>query len=160
MEYSISLSEILVAVLTITAAGLGFIIREQKEKISTIQNQLSDKKYKLYHDIYSVFFNILKGQKGFEKTEEDKLAIFIMDIKKDILIYAPDEVVKKYFEWNRFVSNNGSDIQHAKIFLELFILIRKDMGHRDTSVTESEILGLIMSTDDELNKMKKLLNIQ
>jgi hypothetical protein len=44
-EISISLSDILVAVLTLVAAGLGYVIKEQFDKIKTIQNQLSDKKY-------------------------------------------------------------------------------------------------------------------
>lgn len=41
---SITLSDILIAVLTLVAAGLGYVIKEQYDKIKTIQNQLLDKK--------------------------------------------------------------------------------------------------------------------
>lgn len=64
MEFSISLSEILVAVLIIISSGLGYIIKEQKEKIKSINDQLSEKKYKLYYETYSILFDILKAEKG------------------------------------------------------------------------------------------------
>lgn len=71
MDISISLSEILVAVLTLIAARLAYIIREQREKIKTVRNQLSDKKYKVYNEIFSVFFDLIKGQKGLKKKGDN-----------------------------------------------------------------------------------------
>jgi hypothetical protein len=70
---TISLSDILVAMLTIFAGGLGYIIKDQREKIRTIQNQLSDKKYKVYHELYSIFFDLLKQQKNIQKKNENEL---------------------------------------------------------------------------------------
>lgn len=155
MDVSISLSEILVAVLTLVAAGFGFIIKEQKEKLKTIQNQLSDKKYTVYNEIFTVFFDILKGQKGLKETGEKDLATRLIDIKKDLFIYAPDNIVKKFIEWNRYISNNVGDIKHARIYLELFVLIRQDMGHEKTKIVEDDILRSIMTTDEEFGKMKE-----
>lgn len=157
MNYSLSISEMLVAVLMIIATGFGFIIREQREKIKAIRNQLSDRKYKLYYEIYSVFFDLIKGQKGLKKKGEKDLVAKLIDTKKDLLIYAPDEIVQKFLEWNRYISNNEGDIKHASIFLELFILIRKDMGQKKTEITEDDILRLIMTTDEEFEKMKLLI---
>jgi hypothetical protein len=149
MGVSISISEILVAVLTFVAAGFGYIIKEQRDKIKTIQDQLADKKYLLYNEIFSVFFDLIKGQKGIGKTREKDLAARLIDIKKDLFIYGPDLIVTKFIEWNRYVSNNQGDIKHAQIYLELFVLIRKDMGHVKTRITESDILRAIMTTDEE-----------
>ncbi len=157
MDVSISLSEILVAVLTLVAAGFGFIIKEQKEKLKAIQNQLSDKKYTVYNEIFTVFFDILKGQKGLKETGEKDLATRLIDIKKDLFIYAPDKIVKKFIEWNRYISNNAGDIKHARIYLELFVLIRQDMGHEKTIIVEDDILRSIMTTDEEFGKMKELI---
>lgn len=39
-----SFSEILIAMLTLIASGLGYIIKEQREKIRNIENQLSERK--------------------------------------------------------------------------------------------------------------------
>ncbi|HBF89384.1 MAG TPA: hypothetical protein DDX39_12150 [Bacteroidales bacterium] len=159
MEYSISLSEILVALLIILSSGLGFIIREQKEKIKSIKSQLSEKKYKLYYDIFSLFFDIIKSGKGMKKENDKILGTKIIDIKKDLLIYAPDLIVKKFIEWNRFVSNHEGDIKHAKLFLELFLLIRKDMGFPKTLVNESDILKIIMTTDTDVAQLKQMIEL-
>ena len=159
MEYSISFSDILVAILVFIASGLGFIIKEQKEKIKTINSQLSDKKYKLYYEIYSLFFDLIKSEKGDKKYNEKTLSLKIIDIKKDLLIYGTDSIVKKFIEWNRLISNNDGDIKHAKIYFELYILIRKDMGHPKTLINESDILKLIMTTDGEVEQMKRLIEL-
>jgi len=156
-EISISLSDILVAILTLLAAGLGFIIKEQFEKIKTIQNQLSDRKYKLYHEIYSLFFDLLKQQKSLQKKNDNDIVVRLIDIKKDLFIYAPDNIVKKFMEWNRYINNHSGDIKHIVVFLELFVLIRKDLGHIKTEITNLDILRSIMTTDEEFENMKKLL---
>lgn len=159
MEYSISLSEILVAVLIIVSSGLGFIIKEQKEKLKSIKSQLSDKKYKLYHDVYSLFFDLIKSEKGVKKQNIKAIGTRIIDIKKDLLIYAPDLIVQKFIEWNRYLSNHEGDMRHAKLFLELYILIRKDMGHPKTLINESDILKLIMTSDSEVEQMKQMIKL-
>lgn len=157
MDLSLSISEILVAVLMIIATGLGFIIREQREKIKTARNQLSDKKYKLYHEIFSVFFDLIKGEKRLKNKGSTNTVSQLIDIKKDMLIYAPDDIVKKFQEWNNYISNNEGDIKHAYIYLELFVLIRKDMGQKKTEISESDILRLIMTTDSEFTVMWNMI---
>lgn len=81
----------------------------------------------------------------------------LIDIKMDLLIYAPDDIVQKFLEWNRYISNNEGDLKHAYIYLELFVLIRKDMGHHKTDITEADILRLIMTTDSEFETMWNMI---
>jgi len=156
-ELTISLSDILVAVLTIFAGGLGYIIKDQREKIRNIQNQLSDKKYKVYHELYSIFFDLLKQQKNIQKKNENDIVNRLIDVKKDLLIYAPDIIVKKFLYWNNYINNHPNDIKHIVIFLEIFTLIRKDMGQSKSAITEMDILRSIMTTDEEFEKMKIML---
>ncbi len=159
MEYSFSYSELFVAILLIITSGLGFIIKDQKEKLKSIKSQLSEKKYKLYYDIYSLFFDLIKEEKSQKNKKNYSLETKIIDLKKDLLIYAPDSVAEKFIEWNRYISNNEGDMKHAKIFLELYILIRKDMGHPKTKIDELGILKLIMTTDKEVELMKQLIEL-
>jgi hypothetical protein len=159
MEYSISLSEILVAVIVLIASALGFIIKEQKEKIQTINSQLSEKKYKLYNEIYSFFFDLINPEKKSKNYNDKDLPIRIINAKKDLLIYAPDPIVQKFIEWTRYLMNNEGDLKHAKIFLELYVLIRKDMGHPKTTINERDILKLIMTNDLEVELMAKQIGL-
>ena len=157
MDYSLSLSEILVTSLTILAAGLGYIIKEQRDKLKSIRSQLSDKKYNLYYSIYSIFFELVKDTKNSKLNKKNNITERIFEVKKDILIYAPDKVVFLFLKWNRFISNNENDVKHAKIFLELFVEIRKDMGYKKTKISEKDILGMIMTSDNEVNTFYKLI---
>lgn len=159
MEYSISISEILAAVLFLLASGLGYIIREQKEKIKAIKSQLSEKKYHLYHEIYSSFFDLIIGEKSNKKHNEKTLMVKVVNMKKDLLIYAPDEILNKYIQWNSAISNNEGDPENGRIFLELFILMRKDMGHPKSNINETDILRLIMTSEDEVRKMKEHIKL-
>ena len=160
-EISISLSEILVGVLGIISAGLGYVIKEQRDKITSIQKQLSDKKYKLYHEIYSIFFDLFKQQKGLQKKEHvNTIGSRLIDIKKDLFIYAPDIIINKFTEWNNSVESEQGGIKHITVFLELFILIRKDMGHEKTEIAPLDILRSIMINDDEFKKIQEQINTE
>ncbi len=156
-EITISISEILVAVLAIIAGGLGYVIREQREKIKSIQNQLSDKKYKVYHEVYDIFFDFLKQYNKLQKKDDNAMTIRLIDVKKDLFIYAPDPVLKKFLDWNLYITKNPGDIRQILIFLEICILIRKDMGQYKTIITEVDILRSIMTTDAEFEKIKNSL---
>jgi hypothetical protein len=158
LNQTISLSEILLTAVSILAAGLGYIIREQKEKIKTIQNQLSDKKYTVYHEIYAIFFDLFKEQKGLSKASNNNdVTIRLIDIKKDLFIYAPDNIVEKFLEWNNMVTHEAGNKKHFKVFLELFVLIRKDMGQKETKINSNDILRSITSTEDDYQQLLKTL---
>lgn len=158
-EISISLSEILVGVLSILSTGLVYVIKEQRDKIKSIQMQLSEKKYKVYHEIYSIFFDLFKQQKGLQKKEQiNAIGSRLIDIKKDLFIYAPDNIINKFIEWNNSIDTDQGHIKHINTFLELFILIRKDMGHHKTEIVGLDILRSIMTNDEEFNKFKDQIN--
>lgn len=156
-EVSISLSEIAAAVLAIVAAGLGYVIKEQREQIKSIRHQLSEKKYRVYNEVFSIFFDVFKAQKNLIKASEDDLASRMIDVKKDLMIYAPDPILKKFFDWTNSTSSKNISPKHLKTFLELCVLIRKDMGNEKTSINPSDILRAIIDGDDEFEKIKDLL---
>jgi CRISPR/Cas system-associated endonuclease Cas3-HD len=151
---TIDLSDILVAILGILATGLGFIIKEQRERIKKVQEQLSDKKYVLYHEIFSIFFDIIKMQKNLLTEKDAKIVLRLLEVKKDLIIYAPDNVLDKFFQWNLSLTNTDNSYKQFDNFLDLFILIRKDMGHRKTTVTKDDILRSIMTTDKDFLELK------
>lgn len=149
----IDISDIVITILGMLATGLGFIIKEQREKIKKIQDQLSDKKYTLYHEIISVFFDLLSMQKKLKTEKEVNAVARLLEVKKDMIFYAPDNVLKKFLDWNRSLSDSDKFKQFNN-FLDLFILIRKDMGNQKTIVTKDDILRLIMISDEDFLEIK------
>ena len=156
-EVSVSLSEIFAAVFAVTATGLGYVVKEQRDKIKNIQNQVSDRKYRVYHEIFSFFFDVFKSQKKLNITTEDDLVLRLIDIKKDLVIYAPDPIVRKLIEWDVTRTSYPKDPRHLRTFLELFILIRKDMGHHKTSIMPEDILKFIMVDEKEFEAAKNMI---
>lgn len=140
------------------ATGLGFVIKEQREKIKKIQDQLSDKKYTLYHEIISIFFDILSIQKELKTEKEVDAVARLLEVKKDMIFYSLDNVLRKFLEWNRSLSDTSNRLKQFDNFLDLFVLIRKDMGYQKTIVTKDDILRLIMVSDKDFLEIKNRID--
>jgi len=162
-------AEIIATLMTILATVFGYIIKRQHDRLTEVKNQLSDKKYNLYHQIYSAFFdlvhnysiatkiaNLSKREKEIENVTS-ALTQNLLIIKKDIFIYAPDVVLTKFLAWTNLVTDNPKDQSHALLYLQLCVEIRKDMGHPKTEIKEDAILRAIMSSSSEFQEMWKLL---
>ncbi|MCE8612750.1 hypothetical protein J8L08_14565 [Bacteroides fragilis] len=156
-EFAFSYSELIVGVLVFISTILGFIIKTQHDKILSIKNQISDRKYNVYNEIFSIFFDIMREGKGFtKKLKPNDLPDRIINVKKDLLIYGTDEIIKKFTEWN-VNCNNPNQMLNFQNYLALFILIRKDMGYKKSKLTEKDILRIIMGDDDEYKKFLELM---
>ena len=156
-EFAFSYSELIVGILVFISTILGFIIKVQHDKILSIKNQISDRKYKVYNEIFSIFFDIMREGKGFtKKLKPNDLPDRIIKVKKDLLIYGTDEIIKKFTEWN-VNCNNPNQMLNFQNYLALFILIRKDMGYKKSKLTEKDILRIIMGDDDEYKKFLELM---
>ena len=156
-EFAFSYSELIVGILVFISTILGFIIKVQHDKILSIKNQISDRKYNVYNEIFSIFFDIMREGKGFtKKLKPNDLPDRIIKVKKDLLIYGTDEIIKKFTEWN-VNCNNPNQMLNFQNYLALFILIRKDMGYKKSKLTEKDILRIIMGDDDEYKKFLELL---
>lgn len=162
IEYSISLSEIIVVMLTIVSAALGYIIKQQRDRIKEINNQLSEHKYKMYNEVLGIYFDIVKQQRGVKGLKNQDIGLRVLDVKQQMLIYAPDEIFHKFVEWTRYTANHETeDLRHFLIYLDLMILIRKDMGHPKTTFKADDFWKLVMTTDSEIEEMKsRIANYQ
>ena len=156
-EFAFSYSELIVGILVFISTILGFIIKVQHDKILSIKNQISDRKYNVYNEIFSIFFDIMREGKGFtKKLKPNDLPDRNIKVKKDLLIYGTDEIIKKFTEWN-VNCNNPNQMLNFQNYLALFILIRKDMGYKKSKLTEKDILRIIMGDDDEYKKFLELM---
>lgn len=146
---------IVAALLGLLSTYLMYVIKRQKEKIDNIQHQLSDKKYKVYYELYSIFFDIIKINKGYVMDDPDNLAIRLFDVKKDLAIYSTDKILRTFIEWLLLIDEQTDPSKQMYKFLDLFVLIRKDMGYRDTDLTTEDFLLLVMQSKKELEKFKE-----
>jgi hypothetical protein len=144
-----------------------YILKKKDDELSLIKNKISDEKYKTYFSIVSLFFDILKQNKGLTKWKDGELASRYIDIKKNLLLLGSDEIIKKFSEFDKGIaSDHLHPVHKMKSWFELFILIRKDSGNPRTNLTVDDILrNLITEADyvevkDLINKEDKLNNLK
>lgn len=159
MEESILKLIVGVAAATIAAIVAIFLyfLKKKDDEINLIKNKISDEKYKTYFDIVSMFFDILKKDKGLTNFSQEDLVKRYIDIKKNLLLLGSDDVIKKFTEFDKLLVNNDADaLKKVSTWLELFIFIRKDSGNPKTKLSADDILKSIMDGEEYLS-IKKLL---
>ena len=130
----------------------------QNERLKAAENQLSEKKYKVYADIISVFFEIMEHTKKDIPTNSDEYMQRILAIKKEVFIYGTDEIFFKLSDWLVSSSEGLDNLKGTKRFVELLILIRKDMGNKKTQVQIDDFMIFTMQDRKEYLKFKNQAN--
>ena len=95
-ENLITLLSILISAIVALA---GFIIARQTEKLRTMREQLSQKKYNAYADAVKMFYSVLKDTKANRTTNNREMMDRMIDIKRDIFMYGSDKVFKAFNKW-------------------------------------------------------------
>ncbi|MDP3443005.1 MAG: hypothetical protein Q8T08_09125 [Ignavibacteria bacterium] len=154
-------------IVTIIAAGLSgiiaillFLLQRKNEQLKIVKEKISDKKYEAYNEVLSIFFDLFKSAKNLKNVNEKNLGIKIIDLKKFLLLYANDEILKKFFEWNKSAQMEGNRLAQFEKYLELMILIRKDMGNPDTKITKDELLRSLADSDQTYIELKRLISLK
>ena len=145
--------KLLSILLPIICTILGWIIYRKTERIKIMENQLSDKKYKAYADIVSVFFGVLKDTKNDKRVANKSIMDKIMDSKKDIFMYGSDTV---FYAFNSFLTKssktpiNQNEIMGA--FLSFMLTIRQDMCGKQSNLSIRDILINLMQDESDVDK--------
>jgi len=161
MNFELFTTTILLPIISFTSAIiiaiLSLLIQRKNDKIKIIENQLSLNKYKAYGELVAIFYDLLKNIKVNKKGHDEEHLLRLIDSKKDLFIYGSDEVFKKFTEWLVFTGKYKNNNRHLKIFLDMLILIRKDMGNGSTKLTRRDILLSLTQNEDDYENFKKYL---
>lgn len=148
MEQFLIVIQIITGLLSLAVPFLLYYIKTQNDELKTIKEKLSDKKYEAYTSVFNVFFDTFKKSLN-PKGVDRKLVNQLMDTQKELMIYANDEVLQKYIEWKK--STGLTSIGHMIPLLEIFPLIRKDMGHENTVLSPKDILSILMLNSEDID---------
>ncbi|XLS28094.1 hypothetical protein ACJD0Z_12890 [Flavobacteriaceae bacterium M23B6Z8] len=148
------IKEVLLLILGTLSTFLLWRVQYQKEKIRNVESQLSDKKYQMYSELVYILFDISGGEKIGKKVSQRDLLKRILAIKKDMFIYAPDKIFKKFTDWTLEIENNNGSVNHFKVYFELMKLVRKDMGQKNTKISIDDFMLFYMQSRSEYEKFK------
>lgn len=152
-ENIIALLSILISAI-VTIAGI--IIARQSEKLRTMREQLSQKKYNAYADAVKMFYSLFKDVRAHRTMNNDEMMDRMLDIKRDIFMYGSDKVFRAFNRW-LLEANKGNDKAQFAAFLDFVIEMRKDLCNNKTKLTKHDILLNLAQSEEEA---KVFLNIE
>ncbi len=144
--------ENIIALLSIVISAIvalaGFIIARQTEKLRTMREQLSEKKYKAYADAVKMFYSVLKDAKANRTTNNGVMMEEMIDIKRDIFMYGSDKVFKAFNTWLLSTTTSNDKAQFSQ-FLDFVLEMRKDLCNGKTNLTKHDILLNLTQSEEE-----------
>lgn len=146
--------EISLLILGTLSTFLIWRIQHQKDKIKDIENLVSEKKYKLYSELIYIFFDIANGEKIGKKMTDRELLKRILDIKKDMFLYAPDKIFRMFTKWTLELNKKNGTINQFKTYFQLIKLVRADMGNSKTKIELDDFMLFYMQNEEEYAKFK------
>ncbi len=124
-------------------AAIGWLFKTEREKRRVVENQLSDKKYSVYQSIIELFIEILNSVRLNKPLDAEYRDAKMINIMKDLIIYGSDSVLKK-FSFYKQNATPTDPIRALKLYYDVMIEIRKDMGHPKTIANEDDLLGMFI----------------
>ena len=139
---------IIVSFLGLLSAALFFVIKRKDEELNRIRQKVSDKKHDTYSEAIEIYFELLKDHKGLKIVDNTQLTHRYIDIKKNILLFASDPVIFKFFDFEK-CPDNGLKVYK---YCELIVLMRKDMGNDNTKLNAKAMLRTLLTNEEEYQK--------
>lgn len=148
-ENIITLLSILISAVVAIA---GIIIARQTEKLRTMREQLSEKKYKAYADAVKMFYSVFKDSKLHKPTNNNEMLKNMIDVKRDIFMYGSDKVFKAFNTW-LLAAKEDNNMEQFSAFLDLILEIRKDLCNGKTKLTKHDIMLNLTQSEEEAKKL-------
>ena len=130
-------------------AAVGWLFKTERDKRSEVEKQLSKKKYDVYQGVIQLFIDIINGLRLDKPMTAEESQSRMIDLMKDMIIYGSDPVLIK-FSHLRLRASVTTPILNLKLYYELMLEIRKDMGHPHTIAREDEMMGIFISDYAEM----------
>lgn len=156
---NLPIKEISLLILGTLSTYLIWRVQFQKDKIKNIETQLSEKKFQIYSELVYIIFDTMHGEKIGKKVSDKELLKRILDIKKNMFLYASDEMFESFKNWTLELQKPGNNgVDHFKKYFELMKLVRKDMGQSNSKISLDDFMIYIMQNEEEYGKFKELYN--
>lgn len=143
------------AFLTAILSVLGWIYSSAKNSQREIEARLFSQKADLYGKIFDIFPGLLKRAKGMpvrnrsnEDRDSDDLPSKLIDIKTGLLIWGSEETIRAWIRVESNAYDKEADLaRQALNFGKLYKSMRFDLGHRDYTIEEHDLIGLYMDAE-------------
>lgn len=140
--------------ITILIALFGTLITVAVNFNIQIRNEQKPNKIEIYDKVINLFFDIIFAQKsGKEPKTEEELIKNIYEITPNLILWASDDVLNIYIK----LRNMGNNVQNSpndfiRLFGQMLLAMRKDLGHQNNQINEGSILGTFINDVENISK--------
>ena len=107
-------------------------------------------KVKAYEKFFDFVFDLTKNSKNNDEMREEDMFERAFTLKKDLMIWAGSDVIKAWRDFE-MESTKGTEANHFKYIDKLFRALRKELGHRDTSLAEGDFVKwMVISSEHSI----------
>jgi hypothetical protein len=135
---------------TIFVSLASVLISKRLEQKTLIKNQQRDKKIPIYEELITFLFKIWRNAMvGTQQPTEKEMVDFMIGFTQKLLIWGSDEVVASFCKFRK-AGQDSSAIMFA--IEDIWLAIRRDLGHDNKGISKGMLLGLIVSDIDDFIK--------
>lgn len=143
-------SDIAVAIVaasaSIVVSALSLVGSKYLERRSSELQEIRKRKVPVYEELISTLFGVLFAEKaGRPKPSEQELMQFFADFTEKLVVWGSDGVISKFSEFRTAPLRDVPPMELMFLYEELLLEIRKDLGHRNTSVKKGTLLSLFIN---------------
>ena len=150
---------VIVSIITVvvTAGGGYFTMYQAKkqDRKAAVEAQLREKKVIVYEGIADMLYSAMNRTIRKEEIDEEEIRDKMLTVMEQLTIWGPDKVVNIFVEFKRSGiedSSIGDPRITLKLFADLMLAIRKDIGHKDEDINWKTILRIFVTDIDEYYK--------
>jgi len=141
---------ILAAVTTVLVSVVSVLISKHLEQRNNILKELRDKKAPVYEDLLEFIFRIINAEKmGLAPLTEAEVVEKFSSITQRLIIWGSDDVVQALYKFRIYSTKASIDSKLSGLMFlaveNIFLAIRKDLGHRNKGLTTGKILGTFVN---------------
>jgi hypothetical protein len=148
---------ILAAASTVLVSVISVLYSKHLEQYLNIQKEHREKKIPIYEELIEFIFRVIYAQKEGAKPIPDKELIETNSrITQKIIIWASDDVVIAFHKFRTAsLEPHENMVSLALSVEELFLAIRRDLGHKNKHIFTGQILGTFMNDANRLFQSRK-----
>lgn len=117
----------------------------QAQRIGELENRISERKYEIYKPMVELLGDIVNANQKKILPDGDEVAKRLHEFSVWIGIYGSDEAVIAFRNFMQAAFNDVPPLIATRLYAELVLAARRDIGRSDTRTSAVDIIGMKIS---------------
>jgi hypothetical protein len=117
----------------------------QAQRINELENRISERKYEIYKPILEMFGDVLDTSPSKKSLDSAEIQKRLHEFFVWVSIYGSDGAVTAYHKFLQAAYNGVPPEVSTRLYAELILAARRDIGQSDTQIGPADIVGIKVS---------------